>query len=419
MLTEKHKSTIAVRLGPLINSSMSGGFYYNIEKQQFVKIESFRYFIWHTSYYAGHGFQMGLATYLISSIFVDPEIPEEVPTNVNLRQTYKHELLFLVAGLIIWLAVSMILAVESLAIQYRQEMAQTMNCIYEIDAQLKRMFPIYCKRVNTRFETYVTLTCYAPLVLPLIFAISLFHPSDPVHNLIVSLFEIEVSPKSPFIWVFLLLEMWTVAALANIIASHCLLWLAINLCYEYWIEAATCVNHATTYFKHKNLTGFLETKHLGLVSTETLIWLYRCFQLMTRSYNVVVGTIRFAYHSAGLLIMAIVASFALIKAGDALLESVMSFSLAMLLVVAFVWANILIFMECYLVDGMDAKWKEYKYQLLCLSGRNTELHKSAKSFMPVTLQGTHPFCKTNKSMFLEWCDVGVNNLVIMLVSFIF
>ncbi len=115
----------------------------------------------------------------------------------------------------------------------------------------------------------------------------------------------------------------------------------------------------------------------------------------------------------------VVASFSLIKNGDSLFlgESLMAFSLTLILAVSAFIAIFIFYIECWVIDDLESKWKNYKDNLLKSVGRKTGIYKVALSFRPVILKTTYPFCNVNRSTFLEFVNEGVDILVNLLVSF--
>ncbi len=77
MLTEKVKSNVALRLGLYVKYSISGGFYFSTQTNRFIPIQSYREFLWCSTYYLGQSFLIGLAANLISRILINLEIPED------------------------------------------------------------------------------------------------------------------------------------------------------------------------------------------------------------------------------------------------------------------------------------------------------------------------------------------------------
>lgn len=72
-------------------------------------------------------------------------------------------------------------------------------------------------------------------------------------------------------------------------------------------------------------------------------------------------------------------------------------------------------MECSLMDRLENNWKKFKSKLLHSTLPRSALHKTAKSFRPVTLLCGGVYYNVNNSTFAEWCDHGIGLLVNLLV----
>lgn len=58
-------------------------------------------------------------------------------------------------------------------------------------------------------------------------------------------------------------------------------------------------------------------------------------------------------------------------------------------------------------------WK----MILNITRRKTRLNKAARSFTALTLKSDGQYYNVNSSIFMDWCDNGINHVVNLLVSF--
>lgn len=99
---------------------------------------------------------------------------------------------------------------------------------------------------------------------------------------------------------------------------------------------------------------------LGKKTKTDIVWIYRSLQLLTGLLNIPLASSRFACHSAALLTIFVVASFTLIKNGQSLFsgDSLMALPLASTLGTALCISVFVFYVECYMVDELEAKWKK-------------------------------------------------------------
>lgn len=118
--------------------------------------------------------------------------------------------------------------------------------------------------------------------------------------------------------------MWTVVEMTGKAFSHCTVLILTALSCEQWTDAATVTTHWTIFAANCLRATSFNTRKLGKLPEYTLIWPYRSLQSVSGSCNLVLKNIRFAYHYGSVILISVRASFALIKSGDPLFESLMS-----------------------------------------------------------------------------------------------
>lgn len=115
-------------------------------------------------------------------------------------------------------------------------MIETCNkFFFTLDSQIQKLFKMKGYNIiQKNTESLVKFVCWFPLCLAPIFYASLFHPQDPIHNLLENLYEISVVPKSLWTW-FVEFAVKLVG-----IAEHVILigLITVYTC-RFWLEAAT------------------------------------------------------------------------------------------------------------------------------------------------------------------------------------
>lgn len=412
MLSKSIRDDISIRLGLFVKYTVSGGFYWDSNQLRFIPLKTYIHWTWWNTYYIGHLFQILLLANLIYQTSTNHDIPEDLHdlTTQSENLVGKNYLLAFTTVLI-WVLVYIILAMNSLCRQYRDELMETFNQAFILDSQMQKLFKISGNNSEQKHvEMLVKFICWFPPCLAPAFCMSLFHPQDPIHDLLENLLEIEISGKSPFTWVVVGVECLFAFELVGIAEQTILVVFLTVYTSRYWLEAATPT--------HSKLNTFLRTSRLGNLSEDTAVWIYRSFQVLTGLCNVIVATVRFATHSASMIVILNVACFALIKRGGLLFQdgSPMSYSLAGILGTAIFLPVFIFYLECYFVDRLDCAWKQYRKNILSITLQKSAIYKTALSFSGVTVKSTYPFCNVNRSTFPEWLSAAVDMLVNLLVS---
>ncbi len=261
----------------------------------------------------------------------------------------------------------------------------------------------------------IRLICYMPLLIPFLFAFSLFHPADPVHNMLKDLFEVEVK-LNLFTFCFAIAKMGAVFLNIGIVVNFvCLALLSVYLA-GYWLRVA--LPTGISEHNHKLKTYNFQTDGIGNVSEDSLIWLYRSLQCTYTISDHIFCNTRIALHSTALVIVAVVTSFSLVRYHDILLDgSALGISFFFVLSFGLVLALTIYSLECFFTGDLEDTWTNFKRSILKRTNRNSSVHKTAKSFRPISLKTGGPYFNVNRSTFLEWCDQIFESLVELLVTF--
>ncbi len=405
---------ICRRVGPLVKYTFSNGQYWDSGSQRFISLRNYFYYIWCSSYYLGQCFQVFLALYLAHLSFRDEDIPEINFSNEGLYVNETDDELITSIGIVIWLIVTGILSIGSLTVEYQEEITETMNQAFRLDSSFKRLFPSARLRSSNSLDKMIPYICWMPLTIPFIFEFVFFHPSNPIRTMIQNVLEIELTFSNPISWLILFCQTWGVACMVGVVMGLLLPLLIVIITCQNWLLNATC---KLSNLVQGNKQNENETNHLGNLSADELVLIYRSLQLLTGLFNMMCKTIRFAYHSAGALMIFVFSSFTLITKGSLLLSggSFMSFSLVALLAIFLFLCLFIFFLECVVIDELENRWKNYRNNILTSKFRRTRVYKSAMSFRSVTLMTTYPFCNINRSTFLEWMNAGIDNIVTLLL----
>ncbi len=412
MESQLHK-LIRQRFCPLVKYTFSNGQYWDSVSNRFVSLRKYFYLTWCSSYYMGQSFQVLLAFYLLHLSFHEADIPEMNIDQANLNVSENDNEMIISIGIVIWLIITGILSAGSLTIEYQEEITETMNQAFLLDSGFKRQFPNARLRSSNTLENMVPHVCWLPLTFPFLFGFAFFHPLNPLRAMLENSLEIELTLLSPMSWLFLMCQTWAVTCLIGVALGIMLpIVIVVIICQNWLLDASLELSNA----RHLQYDSF-GTNQLGNLSLDELILIYRSLQLLTRLCHLYCKTVRLAYHSAGASMVFALSSYILIKKGPALLSSgsIMSFSLATILVVSLVICVFMFYVECFVIDELESRWRIYKNNILTSKSRRTRMYKTAISFRSVTVMTTYPFCNANRSTFLEWTNVGIDNLVSLLL----
>lgn len=162
---------IRQRLCPLVKYTCSNGQYWDNRLNRFVSIHAYFYCLWYSSYLVGHIFQAFLAFYLIH-LYYSIDVPE-----INYGKsssTENEDQMVISTGIVIWFIFTTVLSTASVTTEYQNEITETFNQAFALDASFKQRFPNSTPCCSNKLETLISLICFAPLILPFIFGIAFF-----------------------------------------------------------------------------------------------------------------------------------------------------------------------------------------------------------------------------------------------------
>lgn len=362
---------------------------------------------------------LGIYLYFMAWPMTLPEITKSTGTR---QQQANKNYFTLLAGILFWLLMIVLLAGESVLYDHGSDIIRSFNQTLYLDALFcqKLLPPRHTiKKTYKVEESLCKIACYLTLAIPIAFAVSLFHPADPLHNIIEDVFEIPVKISPFFLCVLVPLEIWGVYALTLVATIFILLGLIQVFVIKFWLSVALPLQTKDDIFlsRQRNVQ-LLRTVDLGHVREDVAIWLYRSLQVLTALSNKAMSTNRMVYHANGVMMCAVVSAFASIKFRKELLaqSSANTVGLLLILNIGFTLMIFVYFCECNLLQEVEWRWILFKSRLLSKSKRKSVLHKAARSFRAVTLNLGGNFFNVNKSTFLDWCMALQNHLVTLLVS---
>lgn len=297
----------------------------------------------------------------------------------------------------------------------------TLNRIFELDQTFKSVFQKLISRrrrkirVRNRGEQLVRIACIVPSFVPFVFVLSLFHPADPVHNLLKDVFEIKVEPTL-FIFCFAIVLFWGVFLIIQIFINFIIVFALYIYLTGFWLTAI--MPKSVQIYNFKSNVYHVKTLNQDIVHQEVLIWVHRCLHCVNALVHELVGKPCVTFHSTGILIAVVASSFAIIRFYNGMFDgTAMGLSLFLVLLGVSVLLTTLYSFECHFLGQLEDISKTYKSKILKVSKRQSVLYKTAKSFQLLRLKSGGTFFNVNRSTFLEWCDQIISNLVNALVTF--
>lgn len=413
MLTDSIKRDVTLRLHKIfVKYTVMAGYYYDSHFKKFVSLETYHNWSWLASYYVGQMFQASLALYIY---FINEfnDIPDDAMTTSMETENINRSFVAL-TGFIIWVVVTQLLSLGSVAIQYRSEMIESMNQIWIFDEKLKlRLHNVQFQNIKST-GSLLKIICWISLLFPTLFLSTFFHPGNPLKGLFETIFEVSIIPDSPLSWAFAIVQTYGVFLFTGPVVCFLNIGLlTIHQCQQ-WLEAATPIDSVPIRVQGQ---FFIQTRHLGILSLDTLVWLYKSTQLLMGVANLAFGKIRLSYHALVTVVLFVLSTFILMRYHDFLFMdgSLTGYSGVALLMLTVLLAILTFFAECFLLDRLEKVCLEFKCKLIEVTKGNHRVIKENRALIPFTLKATYPFCVVNKSTFLEWCNVCVNNLVTLLV----
>ncbi|CAL8130859.1 unnamed protein product [Orchesella dallaii] len=238
MLTEKFKNLIRYRLA-ITKYSFCAVNYWDLASDQCVNTISISYWNWVLCYYCGIAaipLLLALIYFHMTSTMQDEH--EEINIYKNLGMTF----MMLETGILIFCSL-----VVSILKQLKVEVCAFYNACFKLDSQLKVGIKNSSENGSALlnnamkscipYEYLLALVVLGTSVAPVIMAVFMFHPSDPMHILLEDVFELKVTPSSPLIVILSVLYGLGVFAMSNTFSTYIFdFMLAITSCCL-WLKA--------------------------------------------------------------------------------------------------------------------------------------------------------------------------------------
>lgn len=408
------KQCISFRLGPMLKYTTSWVLYWNKNSSQFVLMPNYYFFNFVLSVFIGIILQAVFLLHLCDILSDSSELAQE---DIIKQGTTNTKSFIACVGISIWITVATILSTSSLALEYKVEMAETLNQVFRLDFILKSKLRRHALPDKTKtIEVLMIFISAISLLVPFGFGFLFFHPANPVEPMIKNMFEVEFTAFSPTGFVMFFLNVFVSFCFSTGVIGWVLPAILVIFVSESWLNSCT----PSGFLQPRYILGAntYMTNGCGKMYTNNLVNIYRSFQLLTNLFNCCTAKIRFACHSVATLTIAVLVSFALMRNGPALLAdgSVLALTMAGFMLLAIFLVALLFYVECIFLDGLENRWQDFKTSFLCSCGRDTEMYKTAKSFGPVVINMAYPFCNVNISTFGEWFDTYINRLVDLLLT---
>lgn len=418
LLTKRVDRAITRHFSVWLQLTATNGFYYDSKQQLFFVFKNYGTWFWRSAYYLGY-FICILLMVFVYSLYHDTFSSD---THLISQQS---NLLTLLCEILLWFLLTFIMSFGSVVQQERETIVGLLNQLLVFDKTYSAKFNRYIssakdvKHFVKNMEIVLGLMMYVPICAPFILAISIFTPSDPIRALLQFLFEIQFG-----------LEISTIAAVALVMlaaldfaaALTTPMFLMTTYCYEviFWLQKLTPM-------KLKPVAGlpsaeeesrYVGNTSLGWISSRNIVLLYRSFQILCADLHQCVAKLRIAYHVSGIMLLAVISSFVVIKYFRILVSGARSVEimLALILLAVCFFSVFSFYVECVYLDRVEISWQQYCKAIRRFSKRKDWIFKVAKSFRKINCPTTVSFCNVNKSTFLEWVDVATNNLVTLLMT---
>ncbi|CAL8130825.1 unnamed protein product [Orchesella dallaii] len=316
MLTDRFKNQIKFRLG-VIKYAICSVLYWEYKVDKCVCSPPYIFYIWCTSYFSGVSAMPLLVSVVYFNILEKLEHSNDINDLQDVSTLYKD--LGTTFTVLITLILLFCLLIVHILKDLKQDFCAFYNGCFRMDLALKGNFKTGDERrnqllnaaMNTKeckiWEYALLLATICTLFPPILIFIFMFHPCDPLHRILVDLFEIEVIYSSPKVLFIAFVYAWSCFALcctfvcavytvALTIASSCL-----------WLNAI---------MPKRRVGGreySFETEMMGQLDFKMITHIYRCHQLLCAHQNAIVANFEFCTHFVILHSTVILAAFILIK----------------------------------------------------------------------------------------------------------
>jgi len=262
-------------------------------------------------------------------------------------------------------------------------------------------------KIGKLYELGFVISTFYSLGFPVVMFCFMFHPTDPVHRILVDIMDLTVTPKSPVILAVAAVYGWSCLAMCTTFITFIF---TVNLTVAtatLWLNAIKPVARSV-----ENEAEF-ETEMMGQMDCHKMIKIYRCHQLLCIYLNEIVAKFRMAAHFAMMHVCVILSIYMIIRNFSTFIEK----GVVDLLLVFGMFATFglsLCKLECTFLGSLVESSEEFKGSFLKLSGRKRYSHKVARSFQTLQARTTYPLFHVEKGTFLEFVDVSVDHIVNLL-----
>lgn len=270
-------------------------------------------------------------------------------------------------------------------LDHMDDLLKAYNDTRQLGRHLQNKFQPELGESNTKsIENLVAYICWFPCIIPILVSLSFFHSSDPIHNAIEQVLEVQVGINLHSILMAILM-MWTVQCMFQ-----------ANL----WLSAGKPLRILLTLRNHKQEYS-VTTYGIGVVSEKTIVWLYRAHQTVLINPNTIYKSRGMVFHFVGLMICFVVSAFSAIRHRSLLIQS-SSAPLQLLHAIGIVQPFIFVSLECIMIAYLQNCSTSFRKKLCNLAGRKTAIYKAARSFPPLTMRTGGEYFNVNKSTFVDW-----------------
>ncbi|CAL8130795.1 unnamed protein product [Orchesella dallaii] len=354
---------------------------------------------------------------IYASIFVVPVVLSMLKTHLDIvisnnedddnNKIISKSRLVLVFGTIEVLLTVFAIILATILIEDRMEIKNIIENCLTLNTRIYKLFGKNLekredvKKAILKFELVTLLVCFSTIMFVAVFPITFFHSADPFHRMLDDVFGIQVTLSTiPIILslgygreVFVVANTFAIFLLSFLLPKcFCMVWMSAIMPLEMTKE------------RH------IQTKYVGPVVSQRIIWIYRCYQLYWIHWNGIMAKFRLALHFAMMQILVVAASVLLIRYSSNLMRNG-EFLFLLLILSGFILPLIMAKLECSMVGEVVEDSLKMKEKLLNLNGRKSFVYKVAKSFRPHRVSPTHPFFTLSNNTFLEFLDVAVGHVV--------
>lgn len=248
------------------------------------------------------------------------------------------------------------------------------------------------------------VSVYISLLPPVVMTFMMFHPIDALHTILEVAFELKVSFQPKFILIALTYG-WASFAMCNTFITYiCTIFLTSLTCI-YWSQAIRPVaNRSNSQY---------ETQHLGVMSSDRILSIYREHQILCIYNNSFVAMFRVSLHFALLHSMFILCLYLIIKYFAMFVEKGAMELIGVLMMFVLIALGI-VKIESILGGHVVESSVTLKKSLMMLTSRKTSEYKVAVSLQKLSVKTTYPLFSVSHETFLEFLNVSVDHIVNLL-----